>query len=215
MRLSVVGMYVWFWICVLCMFIAAAFHHRSVEHTKLQKKYGKERGTRIGKTYGTISGTMELTFLIGLWISPQPRYTIPILPNLTIPIADYSVPIVHLIISLPIVLFGAWIAIKGVKATGLEASETHSKPEKLQTTGAYSVVRHPQYLGWILAQIGMSILLSAWYSTLFTPILTALIYLISKKEEDELTKEFGQEYKEYQKKVPMLIPKFRKYALVI
>ena len=205
-----VVMYVWFLVCVFCTFIAAALHFKSVEHTRLQKRYGKERGTSIGKTYGTISGTMELTCLIGLWISPQPRYTIPTFSNLTIPIANYSMSILHLVISLPIILLGAWIAIKGVKATGLEASETHTRPEKLQTKGAYSVVRHPQYLGWILAQIGMSILLSAWYSTLFTPILIALIYLISKKEETELTKEFGEEYEEYQRRVPMLIPKLRK-----
>jgi len=37
--------------------------------------------------------------------------------------------------------------------------------------------------------------------------LIILIYLISKKEEDELIKEFGEEYKYYKKKVHILIPK--------
>jgi len=44
---------------------------------------------------------------------------------------------------------------------------------------------------------------------LFTPVLLILIYLISKKEEDELINEFGKEYKDYQKKVPMLIPRWK------
>ncbi|MFQ6126149.1 MAG: methyltransferase family protein [Candidatus Heimdallarchaeota archaeon] len=57
------------------------------------------------------------------------------------------------------------------------------------TTGVYSIVRHPQYFGWILAHIGISVILSVQYSMLFTPVLVALIYLISKKE-DEFIKVF-------------------------
>ncbi|MCW4021064.1 MAG: isoprenylcysteine carboxylmethyltransferase family protein [Candidatus Bathyarchaeota archaeon] len=197
-----------FFTCVLCMFAATYLHLKSVEHVKLQKKYGEERGVKIGKTYGTISGTMEFVFLIGLWVSPQPRFTIPASSHLSISINGFSTPLFHLALSVPLTILGAWIAVRGVKATGLETSETHCKPKKLEASGVYSIVRHPQYLGWILSHIGISILLSAWYSLLFTPVLVALIYLISKKEEDELTKEFGKEYKEYRKKVPMFIPNF-------
>jgi len=199
-------MYAWFFICVFGMFIAIALHFKSVEHIEQQKKYGKERGVKIGKIYGAISGTMESIFLLGLWISPQPRFTIPIVSNLSISIASFPIPILHLIISLPIIVLGAWIAIRGVRAIRLEVAETHCTPKRLETTGVYSIVRHPQYLGWILAHVGISILLSVWYSILFTPILILLIYQISKKEEDELIREFGKEYKDYQKKVPMLIP---------
>jgi len=199
-------MYIWFFICVFCMFIATALHYKSVEHIEHEERYGKERGIRIGKIYGTISGSIEFIFLVGLWISPQPRFTIPIFSNSSILIANFSTPILHLIISLPLITLGAWIAIRGVKATRLEVAETHCRPEKLETKGVYSIVRHPQYLGWIPAHIGISVLLSVLYSILFTPILIALIYLISKKEEDELIREFGKEYKEYQKEVPMIIP---------
>jgi protein-S-isoprenylcysteine O-methyltransferase Ste14 len=190
------------------MFIAIPLHFKSVEYSKLEKKHGKEKGVKIGKIYGTISGTMEFMFLIGLWISPQPRFIIPIFPTLVIPIVNFSIPIPHLMISLPLILFGSWIALRGVKATSLTVAETHSAPKKLETKGAYSIVRHPQYFGWILAHVSMSIFFSTLYSTLFTPILIALIFFISKKEEDELTKIFGKEYKDYQKKVPMLTPKF-------
>ena len=200
-------MYIWFFISVFGMFIAIPLHFKSVEHIEYEKKYGKEKGVRIGKIYGTISGTMEFIFLVGLWISPQPRFTIPIFSNLSISIANFSAPIVHLIISLPIVMLGGWIAIRGVKATRLEVAETHCTPKKLETTGPYSIVRHPQYLGWILAHVGFSILLSVWYSMLFTPILIAVIYSISKKEEAELIREFGKEYTDYQKEVPMMIPR--------
>jgi protein-S-isoprenylcysteine O-methyltransferase Ste14 len=62
-------------------------------------------------------------------------------------------------------------------------------------------VRHLQCLGGLLAHIGFSFLLSALYSLLATPLIVALIYFISRKEEDELTKEFGEEYASYKKKV--------------
>ena len=201
-------MYIWFFICVFCMFIAILLHFKSVEYSKLEKKHGEERGVKIGKIYGTISGTMEFMFLIGLWISPQPRFIIPIFPNLAIPIVNLSIPITHLMISSPLILLGSWIALRGVQATSLKVAETHSAPKKLETKGVYLIVRHPQYFGWILAHVGMSIFFAMLYSMLFTPILIAIIFLISKKEENELIKIFGKEYKDYQKKVPMLSPKF-------
>jgi len=160
------------------MFIAIPLHVESVQHIRHQKKYGKERGVKIGKIYGTISGTMEFISLVGLWISPQPKFTIPTFSNLSISIDNFSIPLLHLMISLPIITLSAFVAIRGVKATKFEVAETHCTPKKLETTGVYSIVRHPKYFGWILAHVGMSILLSVWYSMLYTPILIVLIYLI-------------------------------------
>jgi len=104
-------------------------------------------------------------------------------------------------------------AIKGVKETTLKVAETH-RTEKVITTGVYSIVRHPQYLGGLLAHAGTSFLLSAWYSLLFIPLIVVLIYLISRKEEEELIKEFGNEYEDYRKKVPMLMPRLRRRSIV-
>jgi protein-S-isoprenylcysteine O-methyltransferase Ste14 len=87
-------------------------------------------------------------------------------------------------------------------------AETH-RAERVVTTGVYSVVRHPQYLGGLLAHLGISVLLSAWYSLLFTPLVVLLNYLIAWKEEVELVREFGMEYEEYRMTVPMLIPRIR------
>jgi protein-S-isoprenylcysteine O-methyltransferase Ste14 len=53
----------------------------------------------------------------------------------------------------------------------------------------------------------MTFIFSAWYSLLSTPLVIVLIYLISRKEEEELIREFGREYEDYKKRVPMLIPK--------
>jgi protein-S-isoprenylcysteine O-methyltransferase Ste14 len=112
-----------------------------------------------------------------------------------------------LLIFAPFFVMGAWFGIKGVTETTLKVAETH-RPVRIVTTGVFSIVRHPQYLGGLLAHLGVSFLLSALYSILATPLIVTLIYLISRKEESELTREFGKEYIEYKKRVPRLLPRF-------
>lgn len=189
----------------------APIHFLSVEHLKLQKKYGKIKGIKITKIFGLISGWGFFMFLIGTWISPQPRFTIPIFQNISIliPIINFSIHLFHLIVSMPFLIFGAWLGIAGVKEITLKVAETH-QPKKIITTGIYSIIRHPQYFGAILAHVGISILLSSLYSLLSTPLIIIFNYLISWKEEKELIKEFGKDYEDYKKNVPMLIPKLRR-----
>ncbi len=110
---------------------------------------------------------------------------------------------------MPFFIIGFWFGICGVKELSLKVAETR-RPERVVTTGVYSIVRHPQYLGGIFAHIGTSFLLSALCSLLVTPLIIAIIYVIAKKEETELIREFGEEYNRYKKRVPMLFPKFKK-----
>ena len=204
-------MYIWFFICVLGSIAIVPLHFLSVEHLKLKKRYGKERGTGIGEILGLISGWGFFLFWIGIWVSPQPRFVVPILQNLliTVPLFNFLIPSIHLIVCMILVLPGAWLAINGVKEITLKAAEIH-RTEKLVTEGVYSVVRHPQYLGGVLAHVGISFLLSSLYSQLSTPLMVVLIYVISWKEEKELIREFGEEYEAYKKKVPMVIPRLRR-----
>lgn len=204
-------MYIWFWISVLCEIAILPIYFWSLEHIKLQEKYGLDKGIKIGDILGMISGWGFFFFWIGIWISPQPRFTIPILQDLsfTVPIINFPIPLIHLISSVPIIILGMWIALKGVKDVSLKVAETH-RPERVIITGAYSIVRHPQYFGGLLAHLTISLLLSALYSLLITPLMIGIIYFISWKEEKELIREFGKDYEDYKKKVPMFIPKLRK-----
>lgn len=186
-------------------------HFLSVEHLKLQQKYGKERGTKIGDALGLISGWGFFLFWFGVWLSPQPRFIIPILESLTliIPFINLAIPLIHLIISIPFIVIGAWFGVGSVKETTLKVAETH-RTNKIVSSGLYSVIRHPQYLGGILAHIGISFLLSAFLSLITTPIIIILNFLISWKEEKELIKEFGKDYEDYKRNVPKFLPKLRK-----
>jgi len=80
---------------------------------------------------------------------------------------------------------------------------------ELVTTGIYGYVRHPQYLGILLLTLGMNIQWPTIASLLLWPLLVILYYRLAKKEEKEMEKRIGEEYREYKQKVPMLIPRLR------
>jgi protein-S-isoprenylcysteine O-methyltransferase Ste14 len=183
-------------------------HVLSVEHLKLHERYGKTQGDRIGGILGFISGWGFFLSWIGIWISPQPRFILPIASNLSIavPVVNRPVPLLHLLVCVCFLIPGAWFGVNGVRETTLKVAETH-RTERIVTRGVYSIVRHPQYLGGLLAHIGISFLASAAYSLLVSPLMIWLILLISWKEEKELIKEFREAYDNYRKKVPMLLPR--------
>jgi protein-S-isoprenylcysteine O-methyltransferase Ste14 len=186
-------------------------HFLSVEHLKFQKKFGMNKGNKITGVLGLTSGWGFFAFWFGIWISPQPRLLIPFIsnPSFTIPIINFSIPIFHLIISMPFILIGAWFGIGSVRTTSLKVAETH-RTERIVSTNIYSLIRHPQYFGGVLAHIGITFLLSSLFSLIFTPLVILLNFLVSWKEEKELIKEFGEDYKNYKEKVPMFFPRLKK-----
>lgn len=170
----------------------------------------KKKETTLARFLASFQGWGFFTFWIGIWISTQPRFIISVFQDFLIMILvnNFVIPLFNLAACLLLILPGSWLAINGVKETTLKVAETH-RPKTVVTTGVYSIVRHPQYLGGLLAHLGISILLSAFYSLLLTPIMIALVHLISRKEEKEILREFGKEYEDYRDKVPMLIPKLK------
>ena len=201
-------MYVWFIISLFCFIAVTLPYFLSLEHSKLEERYGKEKGRKIGEIYGMISGWCFFLFWFGIWFSPQDRFIVPFFQDFSvqIPILNLSIYFVNVLIFIPLFITGAWFGIKGVIDSSLKVAETH-RAERIVTTGVYSIVRHPQYLGGILAHIGFSFFLSGTYSLFVSPLVIAIVYIISWKEEGELTKEFGHEYTDYKGKVPMLIPR--------
>ncbi|GAH78931.1 unnamed protein product, partial [marine sediment metagenome] len=184
--------YIWFIISILGMCFMVPLHFLSVEHLKFQIKYGKDRGNKITAILGLTSGWGFFAFWFGIWISPQPMFITPIFQNfvISIPIINFSIPLFHLLVSIPFILMGAWFGIVSVRLTTLKVAETH-RTEKIISTKIYSVIRHPQYFGGILAHIGISFLLSSFFSLLITPVIILLNFLVAWKEEKELVKEFG------------------------
>ena len=202
-------LYIWFYVSLFGFITIVLPYFLSLEHLKLEEKYGKQQGKRIGAIFGMISGWGFFLFWFGIWLSPQDRFLIPFFQDFSIqtPVLNIAIYLVNLLIFIPFFVAGAWFGVKGVIHTSLKVAETHIA-DRIVTTGVYSIVRHPQYFGGLLAHIGFSFLFSGMCSLLVTPLVIAVVYIISWKEEKELIKEFGQEYEDYKSRVPMLIPKF-------
>lgn len=203
-------MSIWFIISVIGVIAIIPLYFLSLEHEELDKKYGKEKGKKIGSIYGMISGWTFFLFWFGLYFSPQPRFTIPLIEDITFgPLFDLTFPLVHILISIPFIVFAFYFGLVGVKGTSLETAETH-RAKEVADSGIYSIVRHPQYLGGLLGHFGISILLSAFYGFITFPVMVVIVYIISRKEELEMIIDFGEPYENYRKQVPMLIPKLRR-----
>lgn len=84
----------------------------------------------------------------------------------------------------------------------------HGAKGELVTGGPYAYVRHPQYSGLFLVMIGMLIQWPTIITALMFPVLIFVYYRLSKREESEMIKMFGNEYKSYIGKTPMFVPKF-------
>jgi protein-S-isoprenylcysteine O-methyltransferase Ste14 len=202
-------LHIWFYISLVGFVSIILLYFLSLEHLKLEEKYGKQQGEKIGEILGITSGWGFFLFWFGIWLSPQDRFIIPFFQHssLQTPLLNFKFYLVNLLIFIPFFIVAAWFGIRGVTDISLKVAETH-RAEKVVTTGVYSIIRHPQYFGGILAHIGFSFLMSGLYSLLVTPLVIAVVYIISWKEEQELLKEFGQDYEEYKAEVSMFIPKF-------
>lgn len=75
---------------------------------------------------------------------------------------------------------------------------------ELHTIGPYKISRHPLYLFAILF-LGLRPAMDLFYLTFFLCI-TVYFFIGSYYEEKKLVEKFGEEYKQYQSKVPRIFP---------
>jgi protein-S-isoprenylcysteine O-methyltransferase Ste14 len=100
-----------------------------------------------------------------------------------------------------VILFLATFNLGNDLIFGLSSSGNH----KLQTRGVYSFSRHPFYLGFIFILFS-SCLLNPHYINILAFIGAWIIHhFIMIKEEQFLTSQYGEEYRQYSKRVKRYI----------
>lgn len=105
----------------------------------------------------------------------------------------------------PWMLIGLGITVLGMIIVAVGWTTIYRTDEELVTTGVYSYSRHPQYIGIVLVALGWFIGWPTLLTTLLLPVLFYTYYMLSLKEEKEVSEQVGEEYGKYCEKVPRFV----------
>ena len=98
---------------------------------------------------------------------------------------------------------GGFILISVAWKTLYDAQQKRS----LATTGPYSYVRHPQYIGFILVMLGFLLQWPTILTLAMFPVLVAMYVHLAHVEEREVRAEFGEIYDRYAASTPGWFPR--------
>jgi len=120
------------------------------------------------------------------------------------------------ILALAISLIGLFVRIYTVGHTPKNTSGRNTGEgqiaDTLNTSGMYSIVRHPLYLGNFLMWFGPAMLTGhLWFIIAFILFYWVYYERIMYAEEQFLRNKFGDEYLEWSKNVPAFLPNFKNF----
>ena len=99
----------------------------------------------------------------------------------------------------------------GVKQVLKNFAGASMSPARFRTPLYYKLVRHPIYLGFIIAFWSTPTMTFGHLA--FAATTTVYMVLALRLEEHDLIEVFGEDYRDYRERVPMLLP-WRKSSLV-
>ncbi len=92
----------------------------------------------------------------------------------------------------------------GLRQVWLNLLSSRYRPLTFRTPGLYRVVRHPLYVGWITAFWATPTMTAT--HLLFAVVTTLYILVAIRFEERDLVATLGRDYRDYRRRVPMLVP---------
>ena len=109
-----------------------------------------------------------------------------------------------------LVIMGISIKKYFMLLSGIRSVFTPTPPSELKINGIHRYVRHPLYSGTVFFVWGLFFVFPRLNNLIAVLLLTSYVLVGIIFEEKKLIKEFGENYRLYISKVPMLIPSFRK-----
>jgi protein-S-isoprenylcysteine O-methyltransferase Ste14 len=102
-----------------------------------------------------------------------------------------------------VLIFGGFVLL--AKSWGIlyEAQRRH----ELAASGPYAYVRHPQYLGFIMIMLGFLLQWPTLVTLIMFPILVYMYVRLARREEQDASAEFGDEYIRYASGTPAFFPR--------
>jgi protein-S-isoprenylcysteine O-methyltransferase Ste14 len=103
-----------------------------------------------------------------------------------------------------LITLGAAVALAGVRR--FRRAGTTVLPfggtSQLVSLGVYRFTRNPMYLGMALGYAGLAVLLNSVWCLLLLPVALVSVHVLAiRPEERYLSKKFGEEYRDYLKRV--------------
>jgi len=98
------------------------------------------------------------------------------------------------------------LLVLGFSLLALGWKEVYQGRGELVTTGLYAKMRHPQYLGLILAIIAFLIQWPTVLTLLLAPFLIGKYVLLAKEEDRELEVKFSEHFRRYKETVFSFVP---------
>ena len=77
----------------------------------------------------------------------------------------------------------------------------------LATTGPYAYVRHPQYVAFVVIMLGFLLQWPTLLTLVMFPVLTWAYVRLARREEDEVSRTFGERYARYAAATPRFVPR--------
>jgi len=114
------------------------------------------------------------------------------------------------------IVFGWLPVIQFRKKGSVKKGRSYIHTTKLVDTGIYSIVRHPQFVTFMLWAIAGMLLFQHWVIILLGIPIFPLTYIDLIRADRDAIEKFGDDYKAYMKKVPRanfllgIIRRFRK-----
>jgi len=99
-------------------------------------------------------------------------------------------------------VFGGMARIAFLKKGGSTNDKKWLDTKKVVDSGIYAVVRHPIYISFMFYVIGLMFVSQHWLVLVFGIPIIIYFYQFMRIEEEANIKRFGDDYRQYMKKVP-------------
>ena len=170
------------------LFAVFALHHSLFARESIKRRVASVLPDRLLRSFYVWTASVLLLIVLALWQ--------PIAGNV------YAVTGWRAIAHAAVQLSGIWLIARSVaKINALELAgiKPASGSDALQIAGPYRWVRHPLYLGWLLAVFGAAHMTADRLT--FAAVTTVYLLVAIPWEERSLVRIFGEPYARYQRTV--------------
>jgi protein-S-isoprenylcysteine O-methyltransferase Ste14 len=106
---------------------------------------------------------------------------------------------------------GGAVALIGL-AIRAWASGHIRKASELATSGPYAYTRNPLYLGTLFLGVGFTVATGVWWlAVAFTALYIGIYLPVMRVETEDIRRIFGSDFDEYERNVPLLMPRLRRW----